>query len=456
MTNASILIVDDEKNYLELMKSFLEEEGYQHIITEHDPLKVEEILQKNQIDIILLDVYMPGMNGLELLEKLTPQYPQIPFIMITGVDDVQIALKAIKLGAYEFITKPPDIDRLSLTIKRAFEQKLLERERDTLRSGVDKSEASKIKFKEIITESPAILKVFELIEIFAPTNETVLITGETGTGKDLIAKKIHLLSPRKSKPLITVNLASISPTLFESELFGHERGSFTGATNERVGYFEAANGGTIFLDEIGEMPKELQGKLLRAIQYNEIYRIGSTKPLKLDIRIITATNKDLFEAVNNKEFRADLYYRLNRGYIKLPPLRERGEDIIILSRYFLETGNKTYNKKVKGFSTKVLNRLRAYSFPGNIRELENLVLNAVAKTRDNEYITEIDIPDGYEERTQNIIPENNLITIDESVKNHIIHVMKYTKGNVQRAALILGVSERTLQRRLQKMREKES
>lgn len=322
MTNASILIVDDEKNYLELMKSFLEEEGYQHIITEHDPLKVEEILQKNQIDIILLDVYMPGMNGLELLEKLTPQYPQIPFIMITGVDDVQIALKAIKLGAYEFITKPPDIDRLSLTIKRAFEQKLLERERDTLRSGVDKSEASKIKFKEIITESPAILKVFELIEIFAPTNETVLITGETGTGKDLIAKKIHLLSPRKSKPLITVNLASISPTLFESELFGHERGSFTGATNERVGYFEAANGGTIFLDEIGEMPKELQGKLLRAIQYNEIYRIGSTKPLKLDIRIITATNKDLFEAVNNKEFRADLYYRLNRGYIKLPPLRE--------------------------------------------------------------------------------------------------------------------------------------
>jgi DNA-binding NtrC family response regulator len=453
LINASILIVDDEKNYLELMKSLLQEEGYQNIITVPDPLKVEEILSKNQIDIILLDVYMPGMNGLELLENLTPQYPQIPFIMITGVDDVQIALKAVKLGAYEFITKPPDIDRLSLTIKRALQQKLLMKERDTLRSGVDKAESSKSKFKEIITESPIILKVFELIEIFAPTNETVLITGETGTGKDLIAKKIHQLSPRKNKALVTVNLASISPTLFESELFGHERGSFTGATNERMGYFEAANGGTIFLDEIGEMPKELQGKLLRAIQYNEIYRIGSTKPLKLDIRIITATNRDLLEAVNNKEFRADLYYRLNRGYIKLPPLRDRGEDIIILSKYFLDAGNKTYNKKAKGFTTKVLNSLRTYAFPGNIRELENLVLNAVAKTKDNELITEIDLPESFESKPPAVISDNNIITIDELVKNHILHIFNYARGNVQRAALILGVSERTLQRRLQRIRE---
>ena len=388
-----------------------------------------------------------------MLENLIPQHPQIPFIMITGVDDVQIALKAVKLGAYEFITKPPDIDRLSLTIKRALEQKLLERERDTLRGVVDNSSAVKSKFSEIITESPSIIKVFELIEIFAPTNETVLITGETGTGKDLIARKIHQLSPRKNKPLVTVNLASISPTLFESELFGHERGSFTGATSERMGYFEAANGGTIFLDEIGEMPKELQGKLLRAIQYNEIYRIGSTKPLKLDIRIITATNKDLLEAVNDKEFRADLYYRLNRGYIKLPPLRERGEDIIILSKHFLEVGNSTYNKKAKGFSTKVLNKLRSYAFPGNIRELENLVLNAVAKTRDNEQITEIDIPDTLTQQLQSNPTENNLITIDEAIKNHILHIMQHTDGNVQRAALILGVSERTLQRRLQKIRE---
>jgi DNA-binding NtrC family response regulator len=453
LKNASILIVDDEINYLELMKSLLQDEGYKYVTIESDPLKVENILRNEQVDIILLDVYMPGMNGLELLESIIPQYPQIPVIMITGVDDLQIALKAIKLGAYEFITKPPEIDRLSLTIKRALEQKLLEKERDTLRKGVDISEASNQKFSEIITQSPSILKVFELIEIFAPTNETVLITGETGTGKDLIARKIHQLSPRKNKPLVTVNLASISPTLFESELFGHERGSFTGATSERMGYFEAANGGTIFLDEIGEMPKELQGKLLRAIQYNEIYRIGSTKPLKLDIRIITATNKELLEAVNNKEFRADLYYRLNRGYIKLPPLRDRGEDIIILANYFLETGNKTYNKKVKGFSVKTLNRLKTYTFPGNIRELENLVMNSVAKTKDNELVSEMDIPDGYNKDVLSIPVEDNLITIDEAVKNHILQTMKHTDGNVQRAALILGVSERTLQRRLQKIRE---
>lgn len=453
MKNASILIVDDEINYLELMKSLLQEEGYQYVTTESDPLKVENILRNEQVDIILLDVYMPGMNGLELLEVIIPQYPKIPVIMVTGVDDLQIALKAIKLGAYEFITKPPEIDRLSLTITRALEQKLLEKERDTLRKGVDLKEASNEKFREIITQSPSILKVFELIEIFAPTNETVLITGETGTGKDLIARKIHQLSPRKNKPLVTVNLASISPTLFESELFGHERGSFTGATSERIGYFEAANGGTIFLDEIGEMPKELQGKLLRAIQYNEIYRIGSTKPLKLDIRIITATNKDLLEAVNNKEFRADLYYRLNRGYIKLPPLRDRGEDIVILAKYFLEMGNKTYSKKVKGFSVKILNSLKTYSFPGNIRELENLVMNSVAKTRDNELISEIDIPDGYNKEVHFQPSENNLISIDEAVRNHILQVMKHTDGNVQRAALILGVSERTLQRRLQRIRE---
>lgn len=453
LTNASILIVDDEINYLELMKSLLQEEGYQNITTESDPLKVEEFLRKNHVDIILLDVYMPGIDGLELLEDLIPLYPHISFIMITGVNDIQIALKAIKLGAYEFITKPPDIDRLSLTIKRALEQRLLERERDTLRGAVEPSETSKEKFKEIITESTVILKVFELIEIFAPTNETVLITGETGTGKDLIARKIHQLSPRKDKPFVTVNLASISPTLFESELFGHERGSFTGATNERLGYFEAANGGTIFLDEIGEMPKELQGKILRAIQYNEIYRIGSTKPLKLNIRIITATNKDLLEAVNNKEFRADLYYRLNRGYIKLPPLKDRGEDIIILSKHFLEFGNKTYSKKVKGFSSKVLNKLRGYSFPGNIRELENLVLNAVAKTKDNELITEIDIPDSYDKKVNGTVSENSIITIDDAIKNHILNVMKHTKGNVQRAALILGISERTLQRRIQKIRQ---
>jgi DNA-binding NtrC family response regulator len=251
---------------------------------------------------------MPEMNGLELLEKIYSVYPGIPIIVITAVHEVQIALKAIKLGAYEFITKPPDTDRLLLTIRRALDTKLLESERDSLRRSLFELKPSRRIFSDIITDSPIMQKVFELVEIFAPTNETIFITGETGTGKDMIAKKIHDLSPRRAKPFIAVNLASISPSLFESELFGYRKGTFTGAIEDKVGYFEAANGGTIFLDEVGELPLTLQGKLLRTIQYNEIYRIGDSKPVQLDLRIISATNRDLLEAVNKKEFRADLYY----------------------------------------------------------------------------------------------------------------------------------------------------
>ncbi len=304
-------------------------------------------------------------------------------------------------------------------------------------------------------------KVFELVEIFAPTNETVLIMGETGTGKDLIANKIHQLSPRKDKQFVVVNLASISSSLFESELFGHKKGSFTGAMNEKIGYFEEANGGTIFLDEIGELPFEFQGKLLRAIQYSEIYRIGNPKPIKLDIRIIAATNRDLAEDVNNKKFRADLYYRLNRGFIKLPPLRKRGDDAMLLANHFLEIGNKTYNKNIPGFSELILQSLKKYSFPGNVRELENLILNSVAKSEDYKLIEKINfdsnnlrINDDENISTDLETIDTNLLTIDEAVKVHIKKVMNYTNGNVQKAAIILGVSERTLQRRLQQIRNR--
>jgi len=336
-----ILIVDDEPSYLELMKDFLNQEGYVNVITESNPLNVLALLDRTDIDLILLDIFMPEMNGLELLEKIYAVYPAIPVIVITAVHEVQIALKAIKLGAYEFITKPPDTDRLLLTIRRALDTKLLESERDSLRRSLFELKPSRRIFSDIITDSPIMHRVFELVEIFAPTNETIFISGETGTGKDMIARKIHDLSPRRAKPFIAVNLASISPSLFESELFGYKKGTFTGAVEDKVGYFEAANGGTIFLDEVGELPMPLQGKLLRTIQYNEIYRIGDSKPVQLDLRIISATNRDLLEAVNKKEFRADLYYRLNRGFIYMPPLHKRGDDIILLAEHFLETGNRT-------------------------------------------------------------------------------------------------------------------
>ena len=456
MEKNPILIVDDEPSYLELMKDFLNQEGYTNIITESNPLNVIPLLDRTDIDLILLDIFMPEMNGLELLEKIYSVYPNIPVIVITAVHEVQIALKAIKLGAYEFITKPPDTDRLLLTIRRALDTKLLESERDSLRRSLLEHKPSRRIFSDIITDSPMMHRVFELVEIFSPTNETVFISGETGTGKDMIARKIHDLSPRRDKPFVAVNLASISPSLFESELFGYKKGTFTGAIEDKVGYFEAANGGTIFLDEVGELPIVLQGKLLRTIQYNEIYRVGEAKPIQLDIRIISATNRDLLDAVSNKEFRADLYYRLNRGFIYMPPLNKRGDDITLLSEHFLELGNRTYNKNIQGFSDNVINSLKQYTFPGNVRELENIILNAVAKTFGEQHISSIDLPKEYikpfEPSNGNGKPKQTSLNL--AAEEHIMSVMKTVGNSVQRAAPLLGVSERTLQRRLKAIRER--
>ena len=454
MEKNPILIIDDESSYLQLMKEFLNQEGYVNVLTEQNPLQVLPLLERTDIDLILLDIFMPEMNGLELLEKIYAVYPGIPVIVITAVHEVQIALKAIKLGAYEFITKPPDTDRLLLTIRRALDTKLLESERDSLRRALLEQKPSRRIFSDIVTDSPLMHKVFELAEIFAPTNETIFIAGETGTGKDMIARKIHDLSPRRDKPFIAVNLASISPSLFESELFGYKKGTFTGALEDKIGYFEAANGGTIFLDEVGELPMALQGKLLRTIQYNEIYRIGDPKPVLLDIRIISATNKDLLEAVNKKEFRADLYYRLNRGYIYMPPLHKRGDDVVLLAEHFLEQGNRTYNKNIRGFSEAVLDALRNYSFPGNVREMENIVLNAVAKSFDESYINSIDLPREYIKPPDNGNHKPKLVSLDLAAEEHILSVMRTVGNSVQRAAPLLGVSERTLQRRLKAIRER--
>jgi len=450
MIKRKILIVDDEPDYSLLLKGLLQQEGYQEIDTETNPKLVESILTKNEYDLIILDVYMPQMDGIELLEIICQNYPTIPVIMVTAVDNIEIALKAIKIGAYEYITKPPDTDRLFLTIKRALEQKLLEKERDSLRTLQFESTIQRKDYSDIITNSPLMFKIFELVEIFAPTNETVLIVGETGIGKDLIARKIHERSSKFNQPFVTVNLASISPTLFESELFGHEKGAFTGAAGEKKGYFEIANGGTIFLDEIGELPKELQGKLLRTIQYNEIYRIGSPKPINLDIRIIAATNKDLLTEVNNKEFRADLYYRLNRGFITLPPLRQRGDDILLLADYFRKSGNKIYNKEVTGFTDSVIKILKNYTFPGNIRELENIILNAVAKTQNDQKITTLDIPEKVLKGRVEIPEPGELKPLEEVIDNYIEFVFNQTGRSLKKTSLILGISERTLQRRFKR------
>jgi two-component system response regulator HydG len=449
----SILLVDDELSYLELLKSILQQEGYTNVVTESNPLNVPNILKSQKIDLILLDIYMPQMNGLQLLEQITPEYPNIPVIIVTAVDDKEIALEAIKFGAYEFIIKPPDTDRLLLTIRRAIGYKLLERERDVLRSEGLTTKTHENKFENIISDSETMHRVFNLVEIFAPTNETILIVGETGTGKDLLAKKIHELSPRKSKPYIAVNLASISPAFFESELFGNVKGSFSDITEDKPGYFEAANGGTIFLDEIGELPKELQGKLLRAIQYNEIFKSGSSNPIKLDIRIIAATNRDLAASVNKGNFRADLYYRLNRGHISLPPLRKRGNDVVLISNYLIKIANTTYNKNILGLTREAIAQLRNYPFPGNVRELENIIFNSVVQSDDNQRLSVVEIPKANDSREIELQKSEILISFEEAEKKHIINVMGALNNNVRKAATVLGVSERTLQRKLKKIRE---
>ncbi len=448
-----ILLVDDEVTYLDLLKSILENEGYRDVIAESNPLNVPNILKTQKVDLILLDIYMPQMNGIQLLEKISPEYPNIPVIIVTAVDDKDIALEAIKFGAYEFIIKPPDTDRLLLTIRRAIGYKLLEKERDVLRADVTINKTQEDHFKNIVTSSDTMYKVFNLVEIFAPTNETILIVGETGTGKDLIAKKIHDLSSRKNNPFVSINLASISPTLFESELFGHVKGSFTGANSDKMGYFEAANGGTIFLDEIGELPKELQGKLLRAIQYNEIFRIGTSQPIKLDIRIIAATNRELAEDVNKGNFRADLYYRLNRGHISLPPLRKRGNDVILLSNYLIKVANATYNKNILGLSREAIAQLRHYFFPGNVRELENIIFNSVVQSVDNKRLDSVDIPLLSEQDEKKFIDSEIMISLEEAKKKHVINVMSVVNNNVRKAASVLGLSERTLQRKIKKIKE---
>ncbi|HCY74974.1 MAG TPA: hypothetical protein DHV28_03565 [Ignavibacteriales bacterium] len=449
----TILLVDDELTYLELLKSILQQEGYSNVITESNPLNVPHILKSQSVDLILLDIYMPQMNGLQLLEQITPEYPNIPVIIVTAIDDKEIALEAIKFGAYEFIIKPPDTDRLLLTIRNAIGYKLLERERDVLRSEGALAKIDDNKFENIITDSDTMKKVFNLVEIFAPTNETILIVGETGTGKDLIAKKIHDLSARKSGPYVAVNLASISSSLFESELFGNVKGSFTGSTADKQGYFEAANGGTIFLDEIGELPKELQGKLLRAIQYNEIFKIGTSNPIKLDIRIIAATNRDLVDAVNRGNFRADLYYRLNRGHISLPPLRKRGNDVLLLSNHLIKIANKTYGKNIIGLTREAIAQLRNYTFPGNVRELENIIFNSVVQSEDNKRLGSVEIPASIDDNEIELQKSDILISFEEVEKKHIINVMGVLNNNVRKAAQVLGVSERTLQRKLKKIRE---
>lgn len=378
---ASILVVDDEKSIRNTLKEVLEYEKYQVELAE-DGKKALELCGQNNYDAVLCDIKMPGMDGIEVLEKLHEQSPDIPVIMISGHGTIDTAVEAIKKGAFDYIEKPPDMNRLLVSIRNALDRTNLITETRVLRKKVSK-------MYRMVGNSSAIMKVREIIDRVAPTDARVLITGANGTGKELVARQLHEKSPRAHMPFVEVNCAAIPSELIESELFGHEKGSFTSAYKQRKGKFEQAQGGTLFLDEIGDMSLSAQAKVLRALQENKISRVGSDKDIRVDVRIIAATNKDLAEEIRKNTFREDLYHRLSVIIIHVPTLNERLEDIPLLAEHFSEQICGEYGMPVKKFTPAAIRELQKLNWTGNIREFRNVVERLIILCKDE--ITDKDV-----------------------------------------------------------------
>lgn len=451
MSELTILIIDDEESQVQSLKTFLSKRGFK-IITSNNGEDAIQKVKVNNIDITFTDYKMPGWDGLTTLKKIKEINPEIDVVVMTAFGTIENAVELMKAGAYDFLTKPIDLDQLESILMRLKERRNLISENKLLKNAL----TEKFKFDSIITKSLLMQDVLSTAARVAQAKTTVLIRGESGTGKELIAKAIHFTSNRKEKPFITVNVASLSENLIESELFGHEKGSFTGAINTRIGKFEEANGGTIFIDEVGDIPLSVQVKLLRTIQFGEFQRIGSNSILFSDVRIIAATHRNLEEMIKNKEFREDLFYRLNVVTINLPPLRKRKDDIPIFLNYFLEKYNKENNKSIKGFTKEAVDQLIKYDYPGNIRELENIVERAVVLSRD-EYISKNELPINFNQNNSNKVfdpynlDDNYETKMKEFEKAMINEALSRTNGNKSAAARILGISERHLRSRLERL-----
>ncbi len=361
----SVLVIDDEEGIRETLKGILEDEGYEVLVAE-DAEEGLRLFDRESVDLVLLDIWLPGMDGIEALRLMRDLRPHTPVIMISGHGTIELAVKASKLGAYDFLEKPLSLERVLITVKRAIEKSVLEGTLRSLREDVTK------RFR-LVGESPVIKHLKAQIELVASSNSMVLVTGESGAGKELVARLIHALSPRQDGPFVEVNCAAIPQELIESELFGHERGSFTGAFERKKGKFELADHGTLFLDEVGDMSLQAQAKVLRVIETREFQRVGGSKTIKVDVRIIAATNKDLKEEVKKGRFREDLFYRLNVIPLRVPSLRERKEDIPLLVEHFLNLIASEYGKPPKKISKDAIELLMEYDWPGNVRELKNMI-----------------------------------------------------------------------------------
>ncbi len=451
METPTILVVDDEQAQLQSLKSFLSKRNFK-ILTASNGSEALEQVKKNVVDIILTDYRMPETDGLTLLKKVKEFNPEIEVLVMTAFGNIEDAVNIMKAGAYDYITKPVDLDELETLLKRINEKRNLIFENKRLKEQLHE----KFRIKSIISKSPKMEEIFNTIARIADSKASVLILGESGTGKELVARSIHFAGNRKEKPFVTVNVASLSENLMESELFGHEKGAFTGAVSNRIGRFEEADGGTIFIDEVGDIPLSIQVKLLRAIQFGEITRLGSNKIKTVDVRIIAATNRNLEEMIANGEFREDLFYRLNVVQINLPPLRQRKEDIPLLIDHFIKKFSEINGKNVSGISREALDKLMKHDYPGNIRELENIIERAVIFARD-EIITVNDLPSQLENiATISLLDPKNLTDgYEEKVKaferEMIKEALLQTNGNKSAAARLLKITERHLRSRLERL-----
>jgi DNA-binding NtrC family response regulator len=438
-----ILIVDDEEAQRKQLAGFLEKQGFYVAIAESGE-KALEISQNRYFEIALLDLKMPGISGLDLLKKLKELNPEIQIIMMTAYGTVETAVEAMKQGAYHYVNKPINLDELKLNINKALEKYHLLQENKYLKEELD----SRFQDLQIIGYSIGIKEVLSTVSRVAKTKSTVLIRGESGTGKEMVARAIHALSDRADKRFVAISCAAIPETLFEAELFGHEKGAFTGAVKRKEGRFELADGGTLFLDEVGDIPLETQVKLLRVLESQEFERVGGKETLKVDVRIISATNQDLEKKIEEKSFREDLYYRLNVISLIIPPLRKRKDDILILADHFIRKANQKCGRKVKGITPEVKDIILNYDWPGNVRELENVIERGVVLSR-TDVIDKNDLPYLGLVKSQEF-PSSLNLSLKDMEKNHILNTLLKTDWNLNKTAEILGIHRNTL--RL-KMRE---